>query len=161
LQLPLEDKYLVTKSQAMDQLTVMLGGRVSEELIFGELTSGAHNDLDRATEIAKKMVCEFGMSRLGPRTFGKHDRQIFLGRDIAEQKDYGGETADAIDKEIKHIINTCHNEAKNILSANKSKLEAIAKKLKEVEALEGEELEKVFNDLGLKAKNGGAAKKAK
>ena len=152
LQLPLEDKYLVTKSQAMDQLTVMLGGRVAEEMIFNELTSGAHNDLERATEIAKKMVCEFGMSRLGPRTFGKRDRQIFLGRDISEMKDYGEETADMIDKEMRHIIDTCHNKAKKILSSNRSKLETMAKKIKEVETLEGDELEKVFNGVGLKAK---------
>jgi cell division protease FtsH len=161
LQLPLEDKYLVTKSQAMDQVTVMLGGRVSEEMIFGELTSGAHNDLEHATEVAKRMVCEFGMSRLGPRTFGKRDRQVFLGRDIGEMRDYGEETADAIDKEIRHIIDECHKKGKKILMANKSKLIAIAKKMKEVETLEGVELEKVFNDLGLRAKNGGAAKKAK
>lgn len=161
LQLPLEDKYLVTMSQAMDQLTVMLGGRVAEEMIFGELTSGAHNDLEKATEIAKRMVCEFGMSRLGPRTFGKRDRQIFLGRDIGELKDYGEETADAIDKEIRHIIDECQNRAKKMLAANRGKLIAIAKKIKEVESLEGEELEKVFNDLGLKAKSGSAAKKTK
>lgn len=154
LQLPLEDKYLVTKSQAMDQLTVMLGGRVAEEMIFHELTSGAHNDLEHATELAKRMVCEFGMSRLGPRTFGKRDRQIFLGRDIGEMKDYGDETADAIDKEIRFIIDECHEKAKKILTENKSKLVAIAKKIKESETLEGDELEKVFNDLGLKAKNG-------
>jgi len=159
LQLPLEDKYLVTKSQAMDQVTVMLGGRVSEEMIFNELTSGAHNDLEHATEVAKRMVCEFGMSRLGPRTFGKRDRQIFLGRDIGEMKDYGGETADAIDKEIRFIIEECYNRAKKILSANRNKLVAIAKKIKEVETLEGVELERVFNDLGLKAKNGVTKKK--
>ncbi len=161
LQLPLEDKYLVTKSQAMDQVTVMLGGRVSEEMIFNELTSGAHNDLEHATEVAKRMVCEFGMSRLGPRTFGKRDRQVFLGRDIGEMKDYGGETANAIDKEIRYIIDVCQTRAKKILSANRSSLVAIAKKMKEVENLEGQELEKVFNDLGLKAKNGGTAKKTK
>jgi cell division protease FtsH len=161
LQLPLEDKYLVTKSEAMDQVTVMLGGRVSEEMIFDELTSGAHNDLEHATEVAKRMVCEFGMSRLGPRTFGKRDRQIFLGRDIGEQKDYGGETANAIDKEIEFIIETCQKRAKKVLTANRSKLEIIAKKMKEVETLEGDELEKVFNDLGLKAKNGTKEEKVK
>ncbi len=154
LQLPLEDKYLVTKSQAMDQLTVMLGGRVAEEMIFGELTSGAHNDLEHATEVAKRMVMEFGMSRLGPRTFGKKDRQIFLGRDIAEMRDYGDETADAIDKEIRYLIDECHEKAKKVLSSNRPKLITIAKKMKEVETLEGDELEKVFNSVGLKAKNG-------
>jgi cell division protease FtsH len=159
LQLPLEDKYLVTKGQAMDQLTVMLGGRVAEELIFNELTSGAHNDLERATELAKRMVCEFGMSRLGPRTFGKRERQVFLGRDIGEQRDYGDDTADLIDVEVRHLIDECYQKAKKTLSANKTKLIAVAKKIKEVEMLEGEALEKVFNGLGLKAKNGNTASK--
>ncbi len=154
LQLPLEDKYLVTKGQALDQITVMLGGRVSEELVFGELTSGAHNDLEHATEVAKRMVTEFGMSRLGPRTFGRREHQVFLGRDLSEQKDYGDETADEIDHEIRRIIEECHVKAKKILSTNKPKLITIAKKIQEVETLEGAELEKVFNSVGLKAKNG-------
>ncbi len=152
LQLPLQDKYLITKSEVLDQLTVMLGGRVSEEMIFGELTSGAHNDLERATELAKRMVCEYGMSKLGLRTFGKKDRQIFLGRDIAEMKDYGEETADTIDKEILAIITECHDRAKKILSENRSKLEAIAKKLIEKETLEGDDLEATFKGLGLDGK---------
>jgi cell division protease FtsH len=154
LQLPLEDKYLVTKGQAMDQLTVMLGGRVAEELMFDEVTSGAHNDLERATELARRMVCEFGMSRLGPRTFGKRERQVFLGRDLGEQRDYGDVTANEIDAEVKHIFEECHALAKKTITANKSKLIAVAKKMKEVETLEGDELEKVLNGLGLKAKNG-------
>ena len=152
LQLPLEDKYLVTKSEALDKLTVMLGGRVAEELVFSELTSGAHNDLERATELAKKMVCEFGMSKLGLRTFGKKDRQIFLGRDIAEMKDYGEETADAIDKEISALIEDSHERARKILAENKAKLETIAKKLIEKETLEGEDLEATFKNLGLDGK---------
>lgn len=149
LQLPLQDKYLITKAEVLDQLTVLLGGRVSEEMIFGELTSGAHNDLERATELAKRMVCEYGMSKLGPRTFGKKDRQIFLGRDIAEMKDYGEETADTIDKEILAIITECHDRAKKILAENRSKLETIAKKLIEKETLEGDDLEGTFKSLGL------------
>ena len=152
LQLPLEDKYLVTKTEALDQLTVMLGGRVAEELFFNELTSGAHNDLERATELAKRMVCEFGMSRLGARTFGKKDRQIFLGRDIAEMKDYGEETADAIDKEITSMINDAHDRAKKIITESRPKLDAIAKKLIEKETLEGEELQNIFKSLGLDGK---------
>jgi cell division protease FtsH len=130
----------------------LLGGRVSEEMIFGELTSGAHNDLERATELAKRMVCEYGMSKLGPRTFGKKDRQIFLGRDIAEMKDYGEETADTIDKEIFAIITECHDRAKKILAENRSKLETIAKKLIEKETLEGDDLEETFKSLGLDGK---------
>lgn len=145
LQLPLEDKYLVTKSEALEKITVMLGGRVAEEMVFNELTSGAHNDLERATDIAKRMVCEYGMSSLGPRTFGKKDRQIFLGRDIAEMKDYSEQTADEIDRAIKTIIGECYVRAKNILEKNKSKLEEIAKVLIEKETLEGEDLEVLLN----------------
>jgi len=152
LQLPLQDKYLVTKNEVIDQITVMLGGRVAEEMIFDELTSGAHNDLLRATEFAKKMVCEYGMSSLGPRTFGRKDRQIFLGRDIGELKDYGDETADLIDKEVRAIIDECHDRAKDLLTKNKKKLISLSKKLMERETLEGADLEKTFDKLGLKQK---------
>ncbi len=144
LQLPLQDRYLITKDEVLDQITVMLGGRVAEEMVFSELTSGAHNDLERATELAKRMVCEYGMSNLGPRTFGKRDRQIFLGKDIAELKDYGEETADAIDKEIRSIIDECYKRARDLISQNKEKLISIAKELIEKETLEGEDLEKLL-----------------
>ena len=147
LQLPIEDKYLVSKSEVLDQITVLLGGRVAEETIFNEVTSGAHNDLSRATELAKRMVCEFGMSDLGPRTFGKKDRQIFLGRDIAEMKDYSEETADSIDKEVRSIINKCYDKAKDLITKNKSKLDNIAKELREKETLEGEDLERLLKDV--------------
>lgn len=147
LQLPLEDKYLVTKGQALDQITVMLGGRVAEEMIFNEMTSGAHNDLERATDLAKKMVTEFGMSTLGPRTFGRKDRQIFLGRDIAEMKDYSEQTADAIDREIEKLINACYVQAKEWLAKNRTKLEEIAKGLIEKESLENSDLEDALKGL--------------
>ncbi|MBN3032832.1 MAG: ATP-dependent zinc metalloprotease FtsH [Candidatus Saganbacteria bacterium] len=147
LQLPLEDKYLVTKDQALDQICVMMGGRVAEELIFHEMTSGAHNDLERATELAKKMVTEFGMSQLGPRTFGRKDRQIFLGRDIAEMKDYSEQTADAIDREIEKIIGDSYARARNILSQNRAKLEEIARVLIEKETLENSALESAMQGL--------------
>ncbi|MCX5726593.1 MAG: hypothetical protein NT030_05395 [Candidatus Saganbacteria bacterium] len=147
LQLPIEDKYLVSKSEVLDQITVLLGGRVAEETIFNEVTSGAHSDLSRATELAKRMVCEFGMSDLGPRTFGKKDRQIFLGRDIAELKDYSEETAGSIDKEVRSIINECYDKAKDLITKNKSKLDNIAKELREKETLEGEDLKKLLADV--------------
>ena len=145
LALPLQDKYLVSKSEILDQVTVMLGGRSAEEIIFSEITSGAHNDLERATELAKKMVTEYGMSKLGPRTFGRKDRQIFLGRDIAEMKDYSEKTADAIDSEVKEIIDNCYAKAKEALLANRGKLEEIAVILMEKETLEGEDLDAVFS----------------
>ncbi|KAF0134943.1 MAG: cell division protease FtsH [Candidatus Saganbacteria bacterium] len=144
LALPLQDKYLVSKSEIIDQITILLGGRASEETEFSEVTSGAHNDLERATELAKKMVTEYGMSKLGARTFGRKDRQIFLGRDIAEMKDYGEQTADAIDCEVKSIIDVCHKKAVEIINSNKAQLEKIAGILMEKETLEGEDLENAF-----------------
>ena len=147
LQLPEQDRHLMSRPEAIDQITVLMGGRVAEEIIFSEITSGAQNDLERATDIAKKMVCEFGMSSLAPRTFGRKDRQIFLGRDIAETKDYGEETADKIDAEVNSIINSCHETAKEILIRNKEKLIDIAKVLREKESLENHELEDALKDL--------------
>ncbi|MBU1027392.1 MAG: AAA family ATPase, partial [Candidatus Margulisbacteria bacterium] len=147
LQLPEQDRHLMSKGEALDQITVMMGGRVAEEMIFNEITSGAQNDLQRATDLAKKMVCEFGMSKLGPRTFGRKDRQIFLGRDIAEMKDYSEETADQIDEQINSIIDFCHEQARKILLKNKAKLLDIAKLLKEKESLENSELEEALKDL--------------
>lgn len=147
LQLPVQDRHLVSRAEAMDQITVMMGGRVAEELIFGEITSGAQNDLERATDLSKKMVCEFGMSNLGPRTFGRKDHQIFLGRDIAEMKDYSEETADKIDAEVTSIVVACHQRARDILTSNKEKLKEIAKVLMEKESLENHDLEEALKDL--------------
>lgn len=147
LQLPEQDRHLISRAEATDQITVMMGGRVAEELIFGEITSGAQNDLEKATEMAKKMVCEYGMSGLGPRTFGHKDRQVFLGRDIAEQKDYSEETADKIDAEVMTIINACHQRAKELLTLNRVKLLEIAKVLMEKESLENHDLAEALKDL--------------
>ena len=152
LALPLEDKYLISKDQVLEQIMVLLGGRVAEELVFNMATSGAHNDLERATELTKKMICEFGMSKLGPRTFGRKDRQIFLGRDIAEMKDYGEKTADEIDHEVEFIINDCYEKAKEILSHNRSNIDIIAKALIEKETLEGIDLENVLKAVSLPEK---------
>ncbi len=147
LQLPEEDKHLISKSQMLADITVFLGGRVAEEIFFNEITSGAQNDLLRATAMAKKMVCEFGMSELGPRTFGKKEHQIFLGRDIAEMKDYSDVTADGIDKAIEQIIEECHIKARRIIKANKAQIKDIAKVLREKEILEGESLKQALEGL--------------
>jgi cell division protease FtsH len=147
LALPLLDKYLVSKSEVLDQITVMMGGRVAEELVFNEVTSGAHNDLERATELAKKMVTEYGMSALGPRTFGRKDRQIFLGRDIAEMKDYSEQTADEIDHEVKRIISECFARAQETLTQNRAALDRIAAELIEKETLEGENLTRALESV--------------
>jgi len=147
LQLPIEDKHLISEKQITADIIVLQGGRVAEEIFFNEITSGAQNDLERATSLAKKMVCEFGMSELGPRTFGKKEHQIFLGRDIAEMKDFSDQTADAIDTQINKIVAACHEKAKNLINANKGKFEEIAKVLKEKEVLEGEDLKKALKGL--------------
>jgi cell division protease FtsH len=147
LQLPEQDRHLISRAEANDQITVMMGGRVAEELVFGEITSGAQNDLEKATEMAKRMVCEFGMSGLGPRTFGHKDRQIFLGRDIGEQKDYSEETADKIDAEVMAIIEACFRRAKDLLTLNRVKLLEIAKVLMEKESLENHDLAEALKDL--------------
>lgn len=147
LQLPEQDRHLISRADTLDQITVMMGGRVAEEIVFGEITSGAQNDLQRATETARKMVCEFGMSKLGPRTFGRKDRQIFLGRDIAEMKDYSEQTAGKIDTEVEGIIDQCYRRAKKLLTLNKAKLLEMAKVLKEKESLENHDLEEALKDL--------------
>jgi cell division protease FtsH len=152
-QLPIEDRYLISRSQIMDMLAHMLGGRTAEELIFNEITTGASDDIKRATGLARKMVTDFGMSdKLGPRTFGDKQELVFLGREISEQKDYGDQLADNIDEEVNRVIREAQGTARKILTEYKSKLVSLAKKLIEKETLEGEELEKVFDELALPKK---------
>ena len=149
-QLPAEDKYLVSRSQIMDMLAHMLGGRTAEELIYSEITTGASDDIKRATGLARRMVTDFGMSdKLGPRTFGDKQEMVFLGREISEQKDYGGQLADSIDDEVNRVIREAQETARKILTENKSKLISLTQRLIEKETLEGEELEKVFGELSL------------
>ncbi|MEE8472823.1 MAG: ATP-dependent zinc metalloprotease FtsH [Dehalococcoidia bacterium] len=144
-QLPAEDRHLFTLSQFKDMLATSLGGRVAEETIFSEASTGAQNDLEQVTTMARRMIKEFGMSqKLGPRTFGRREEMIFLGRIVDDQKDYGDKVADEIDVEIKAIIDEAHLTAKNILGQNQAKLEQIAKCLIADETIEGEELEKLF-----------------
>jgi len=140
--LPEEDHYLRQKSRFKDQLAGMLGGRAAEELIFNDITTGASNDLERATQLARKMVTRYGMSdTLGPMTFGKKDELVFLGREISEQRDYSEQTAQQIDSEVKKIINEAYKRAKNVLTEHHDKLVAIANKLIEVETLDSADLE--------------------
>jgi len=149
LQLPLEDKYLTTKSEVLDRMTMMLGGRVAEELIFNEITTGAQNDLERVTEAAHKMVCEYGMSeKLGPITFRKKEELIFLGRDITKEKEYSDEIAFDIDQEVRRIIEECYGRAKDLLGKNRNKLDKLAGALMEKEVLEEEEINKMLENQG-------------
>jgi cell division protease FtsH len=145
-QLPAEDRYLMTRSQFKDTLATLLGGQVAEELIFNEISTGASDDIRRATELAHKMVTQYGMSEeLGPRTFGKREEMIFLGREISEQRNYGDKIANQIDEEVHRIIDNAHQVAKKILSGNTARLEMIAQKLMVKETLEEKELERLFN----------------
>ncbi|TEU04619.1 MAG: ATP-dependent zinc metalloprotease FtsH [Dehalococcoidia bacterium] len=144
--LPTEDRYLWTRSQFNDVLATLLGGHCAEELIFHEMTTGSESDIGQATKIARKMVTEYGMSKkLGPRTFGRREELVFLGREIAEQKDYGDRVADEIDKEVQQLIQHAHGVATEILAKNKGKLVQLAEALIANETIEGEELEALFN----------------
>ena len=144
MKMPTEDRYITTKTEIENDLTVLLGGRASEQLIFNEITTGAHHDLQVATETARRMVCEFGMSdKLGHITFGRKHHEVFLGRDIAEEKNYSNETAEFIDNEISIIINTAFSRAKTLLEENKDKLIKLAEKLLEKEVLSASEAREV------------------
>ncbi len=148
MQVPLEDRHITTKKELMGRLAVLLGGRVSEEINFQEITTGAHNDLKVATDIARRMVCEFGMSeKLGHLTFGKKNEPLFLGRDLVEEKDYSEQTAIIIDEEVKNIIDKSYSRAKKLLSENKDKLKKLAEELLEKETLIGEQVEKIVGIL--------------
>jgi len=146
--LPSEDRHLWTKSQFEDRLAVSLGGRVAEEITFGEMTTGAQNDLEQATKLARKMVTEYGMSeKLGPRTFGQRQELVFLGREISEQKDYSDKIAQEIDEEVHNIIQRAYDTAKKVLTKNKEKLKLLAEELITRETLDEPELDKIFEGL--------------
>ena len=146
--LPSEDRHFWTKSQFDDSLAVSLGGRVAEEITFGEMTTGAQNDLEQATKLARKMVTEYGMSeKLGPRTFGQRQELVFLGREISEQRDYSDKVAQDIDEEVHSIIQRAYDTARQILTANKEKLKQLAQELIAQETLDEPELNKIFEGL--------------
>ncbi|MFD1021162.1 ATP-dependent zinc metalloprotease FtsH [Thalassobacillus hwangdonensis] len=144
--LPKEDRYFMTKPELFDKITGLLGGRVAEEVIFGEVSTGAHNDFQRATSIARKMVTEYGMSdKLGPLQFGSNQSgQVFLGRDIQNEQNYSDQIAYDIDKEVQNFINFCYERAKTILTENRDKLELVAKTLLEVETLDATQIKSLF-----------------
>ncbi|MCP2519351.1 ATP-dependent zinc metalloprotease FtsH [Candidatus Aminicenantes bacterium AC-708-M15] len=145
-QLPLDDRYTYSKDYLDAQLTVLLAGRVAEELILKKLTTGAANDFEKATEIARKMVCQWGMSDLGPLTFGETDDLVFLGRDLVMHKNFSEETAKKIDEEVKKIINKNYQRARKLIEENKDKLIKIAEELLEKEVLTSEEINKIISD---------------
>ncbi len=144
LQLPLEDRYLTTKKELLGRMTVFLGGRVAEELVYNESTTGAQNDLEMVTHAARKMVCEFGMSeKLGPITFREREERLFLGRDLTREKHYSEKIALDIDTEIRAIVDECHHRAQSLLKENREKLNKLAENLKKREVLGGEEVKKI------------------
>ncbi len=148
LNLPQEDRYLMTRKELLDEMTVMLAGRAAEELVFGEVTTGSQNDLERVTELARRMVCEFGMSeRLGPVTLGRKAGPIFLGRDIVEDRNYSEAVASEIDKEVRRIVEECYQRAKKLLQENRHILDAIANRLLERETIDGEELDELLKSM--------------
>ena len=146
LSLPLEDKYLTSRGELLDDITVLLGGRASEELVFGEVTTGAHNDLQRATSVARAMVVEFGMSdNIGPRVLGKSQSQVFLGRDIMENRgDYSEDTAKRIDDEVQRLVEECYARAKDILRKHAEAAQSIVAELLVKESMSCEEVQHIL-----------------
>jgi cell division protease FtsH len=147
LQFPLEDKHLYSKEELLDRLTSTLGGRAAEEIAFGQITTGAYDDLKKATEIAKRMVISYGMSeRVGPISLGREDGNVFLGQDLILHREYSEKMSSLVDEEIKSIIEQCYNRAKELLTRHREALKRLAEKLLEVEVLESEQLDELLKD---------------
>jgi cell division protease FtsH len=145
LSLPEEDKYLISRDELMDQIAGIMGGRVAEEIVFGDVTSGAENDIQKATQMARRMVTQWGMSdKLGNVAMGHREELVFLGRDLGEQRNYSEEVAAVIDEEIRSIINHGYQTAKGILTTKRSKMDAVVEQLKIVETLDGKELDEIL-----------------
>jgi cell division protease FtsH len=146
LNVPQEDKRLYTRAYFIDELAVFLGGFVSEKIFFGDVTTGASNDLERATDTARKLVTRYGMSKLGPRTFGRKEELVFLGKEMSEEKNYSEATAKEIDTEVSRFIDDAYKTAERIITEKKDTLERIAKTLLEKETLEQEEFNELLKD---------------
>src|SRR3989475_2562961 len=146
MQLPVDDRHSYSKEILYNSLAILMGGRVAEELVFKQITTGAGNDIERATDLARKMVCEWGMSdELGPLTFGKKDEEIFLGREIATRRDYSEEIALKIDSEVKRLVTENYERAKRMLRDNMAALKALAEALLEKEVLEAAEIDQIIH----------------
>ena len=145
LSLPEEDKYLVSRDELMDQIAGIMGGRVAEEIVFKDITSGAENDIQRATQLARRMVTQWGMSdKLGTVTMGHKEELVFLGRDLGEQRNYSEEVAAIIDEEIRSIVDHGYQTAKGILTRQRGKMDAVVERLKVVETIDGKELDQIL-----------------
>ena len=152
MQLPTDDRYSYSKDFLYNNIAILLGGRVAEELVLNHTTTGAGNDIERATDLARKMVCEWGMSdKMGPLTFGKKEEEIFLGREIAKHRDYSEHTAVEIDDEVKRLVFENYERAKAIIKTNMKALKAIAEALLEKEVLDAPEIDKILQGVGVAA----------
>ncbi len=150
LQLPLEDKYIFSKEELLDRLTGILGGRAAEEIVFDEITTGAADDLKKATEIAKRMVVSYGMSeRVGPINLGRDNGNVFLGEDLILNREHSEKMSALVDEEVKNIVERCYERAKELLKQNQSALDRIAKELLRTEVLEGERLDEILAEVAL------------
>jgi cell division protease FtsH len=146
--LPTEDRYLQSKSEFEDKIAGLLAGNVAERLVFGDTTTGSSNDIEKATDLSRRMVTEFGMSdRLGPLSFGKRDELVFLGREIGEQRNYSDEIAKQIDEEVRAIIDRAYERASQVLETHRDRLEALAQKLIAEETVDSTSFETLFSDL--------------
>jgi cell division protease FtsH len=146
LSLPQEDKYYAAKKELEEEIVILLGGRVAEKLVLDDISTGASNDIERATSIARKMVTVYGMSdKLGPIEFGTGHDEVFLGRDFTKSRNYSEEVAALIDSEIRNLVETAYKKAERVLSENMNKLHKVAEALLERETLNAEEFEEVFN----------------
>ncbi|HXW07953.1 MAG TPA: ATP-dependent zinc metalloprotease FtsH [Vicinamibacterales bacterium] len=158
MQLPVDDKHNYTREYLNDWIAILLGGRLAEEITFGSMTTGAGNDLERSTEMARKMVCEYGMSdAMGPLTFGKKEEQIFLGREIAQHQDYSEDTAIRIDQEIKRIVTTNYSKARKLLESHRDALDRIAEALLLREVLDADQVRRIVAGLPLEDDKAAAA----
>ncbi len=146
-QLPIDERHTYSREFLTNNITILLGGRAAEELVLNHQTTGAGNDIERATEIARKMVCEWGMSKImGPLNYGKKDEPVFLGREIGRSRDFSEETAQEIDTEIRKIVTDCFDRAKGALSENIETLHALATALLEKEVLDGQEIDAIISE---------------
>src|SRR5947208_5294538 len=156
--LPKEDKYPTRKNELLAGLAVSMGGRVAEEIIFGDITNGARGDIKMATAIARRMVCEWGMSeKMGMVEYGDHEDYVFLGRDISRARDYSEATAEQIDQEVKKLLDEAYQLAKQTLIAHRDQLEIIAKALLEYETLDGSQIKEIVEHGRLINPPGGTA----
>ena len=146
--LPVEDRYNISKSEILDRMTMALGGRAAEEIVFGEITSGAQDDIERTTQMARRMVTEWGMSeRLGPLTYGMKQDEVFLARDMTRLRNYSEEVAGLIDEEVRKFVHMAYQRALDILTEHKDALDKVSEILMEKETLEGKELQDLLEQL--------------